>query len=128
MLRIEFSDDEEIEILKFSEPIFTENTLVSVPKIITCQFCRGHLMEQTEAFSDQILTRQSQTQTDFYFTGLLPYAVPPVSDIEPYRQNRDQNIVIEENNSDASSNLSSWDEERILEEEEINEEILNDLL
>ena len=79
-----------------------------------------------EAFSNQILTRRTGTQTDFYFTGLLPYALPPVPDFEPYRQNRGQNIAIEENNSEAS--FSSWDEDRILEEEEINEEILNDLL
>ena len=47
MLRIEFSDGNEIEMLKLLESFFTEDTFLMVPKLIICQFCRGTLIEQT---------------------------------------------------------------------------------
>ena len=79
-------------------------------------------------FSDQIASRQIQTQTDFFFTGLLPYAIPPVSHIEPRRRNGHQNIVNDDDHSSVSSDFSSWSEERILENEDLEEEIMNGLL
>ena len=70
--------------------------------------------------SDSIVTTQAETQTDFYFTGLLPYATPPVSDT---RMNAEIN---DDFSSDSgSSDFSSWNEDRLLETEE---EILRDLL
>ena len=59
MLRIEFSDGSEIEMLKLLEPIFAEDVLLCVPKLIICQFCRGTLMEQT-AFDSSNSDLQSE--------------------------------------------------------------------
>jgi len=70
--------------------------------------------------SDPIVTTQAETQTGFYFTGLLPYATPPVPD------NRMIAEITDDFSSDSgSSDFSSWNEDRLLETEE---EILLDLL
>ena len=75
--------------------------------------------------TNQIASRQAETQTDFSFTGLLPYAFPPVSDIQPRQRIRHQNIVNDDDHLSDSTDLSSWDEDRDLEELE---DILNGLL
>ena len=51
-----------------------------------------------------------------------------MSHIEPRRRNGHQNIVNDDDHSSVSSDFSSWSEERILENEDLEEEIMNDLL